>query len=294
MPYIGRSEKFGVRNRFYYTQASGGATSISGNDDAGKGLSFTDGAYVDVALNGVTLVAGTDYNTTTANTIAGLSALSAGDIIEILVYDVFNVADTVSASSGGTFSGGVTMGSTLGVTGALSLQSSNFKMTDLTTNPFYRTGTFTPFYTTGGTTVAYVSDCFSAASYTIQKGDYVRIGDMVHATIFVKLDYSAAAFANGGATGESLAFQGLPFKVKNVTHYYPMTSTIYYSVDAAGGWASYNWVGFGRPDKKDIVLYYSSGGGTVSAVDSVSVYRTGASNHDSEVMVQLTYETDED
>jgi len=118
MPYIGRSEKFGVRNRFYYTQASGGATSISGNDDAGKGLSFTDGAYVDVALNGVTLVAGTDYNTTTANTIAGLSALSAGDIIEILVYDVFNVADTVSATSGGTFSGGVTMGGTLAVTGA--------------------------------------------------------------------------------------------------------------------------------------------------------------------------------
>jgi len=117
MPYIGRSEKFGVRNRFYYTQASGGATSISGNDDAGKSLSFTDGAYVDVALNGVTLVAGTDYNTTTANTIAGLSALSAGDIIEILVYDVFNVADTVSATSGGTFSGGVTMGGTLAVTG---------------------------------------------------------------------------------------------------------------------------------------------------------------------------------
>lgn len=121
MPYIGRSEKFGVRNRFYYTQASGGATSISGNDDAGKSLSFTDGAYVDVALNGVTLVAGTDYNTTTANTIAGLSALSAGDIIEILVYDVFNVADTVSATSGGTFSGGVTMGGTLGVTGNLSV-----------------------------------------------------------------------------------------------------------------------------------------------------------------------------
>lgn len=127
MPYIGRSEKFGVRNRFYYTQASGGATSISGNDDAGKGLSFTDGAYVDVALNGVTLVAGTDYNTTTANTIAGLSALSAGDIIEILVYDVFNVADTVSATSGGTFSGGVA------VTGDLTVDTSTLKV-DSTNN----------------------------------------------------------------------------------------------------------------------------------------------------------------
>jgi len=121
MPYIGRSEKFGVRNRFYYTQSSGGATSISGADDAGKTLTFTDGAYVDVFLNGIALVAGTDYNTTTADTIAGLASLSNGDVIEVLVYDVFNVADTVSASSGGTFSGGVTMGSTLAVTGALTL-----------------------------------------------------------------------------------------------------------------------------------------------------------------------------
>ncbi len=118
MPYIGRSEKFGVRNRFYYTQSSGGATSISGADDAGKALNFTDGAYIDVFLNGIVLVAGTDYNTTTADTIAGLAALSNGDVVEVLVYDVFNVADTVSASSGGTFSGGVTMGSTLSVAGA--------------------------------------------------------------------------------------------------------------------------------------------------------------------------------
>jgi len=133
MPYIGRSEKFGVRNRFYYTQASGGATSISGADDAGKTLTFTDGAYVDVFLNGIALVAGTDYNTTTADTIAGLSALSGGDIIEVLVYDVFNVADTVSASSGGTFSGAITANSGLnvgtikeatGTTDAISIDSS--------------------------------------------------------------------------------------------------------------------------------------------------------------------------
>ena len=114
MPYIGRSEKFGVRNRFYYTQSSGGATSISGADDANKTLNFSDGAYVDVSLNGVALVAGTDYNTTTANTIAGLSALSNGDVVEVIVYDVFNVADTVSASSGGTFSGGVTFAAPFG------------------------------------------------------------------------------------------------------------------------------------------------------------------------------------
>lgn len=118
MPYIGKSPTgTGVRSRYYFT-ASGGETSLSGASDSGATLSFTDGNYVDVSLNGVALVAGTDYNTTTANTIGGLTALSASDIVEILVYDIFTVADTVPASSGGTFSGGVTMGSTLAVTGA--------------------------------------------------------------------------------------------------------------------------------------------------------------------------------
>ena len=115
MPYIGKSPTgTGVRSRYYFT-ASGGETSLSGASDSGATLSFTDGNYVDVSLNGVALVAGTDYNTTTANTIGGLTALSASDIVEILVYDIFTVADTVPASSGGTFSGGVTASSGLNV-----------------------------------------------------------------------------------------------------------------------------------------------------------------------------------
>ena len=110
MSYIGKSPSgTGVRIRYYFTQTSGGATSISGTDDNNKTLSFSDGEYVDVYLNGVSLVAGTDYNTTTANTIGGLSALANGDVIEVVVYDIFTVADTVSQSSGGTFNGGVTI-----------------------------------------------------------------------------------------------------------------------------------------------------------------------------------------
>ena len=62
MPYVGKSPTAnGVRNRFYFTQGSDGATSISGSDDNGKTLTFTDAAYVDVILNGSTLVSGTDY-----------------------------------------------------------------------------------------------------------------------------------------------------------------------------------------------------------------------------------------
>jgi len=92
MPYIGKSPEFGVRERFYYTQTSAGATSISGFDDNGTSLRFTDGNYVDVYLNGVLLVDGVDYGTSTANTISSLSALADGDVIEIVAYDVFNIA----------------------------------------------------------------------------------------------------------------------------------------------------------------------------------------------------------
>ena len=86
----------GVRQRYYFT-ASGSETSLSGTDDNGLTLVFSDGNFVDVMLNGVTLVAGTDYNTATANTIGGLAALSASDVVEVVVYDIFTVADTVSA-----------------------------------------------------------------------------------------------------------------------------------------------------------------------------------------------------
>jgi len=107
MPYIGKSPQFGVRSRFYFT-ATGSETSISGTSDGGTTLIYTDGAYVDVYLNGVLLVAGTDYNTTTANTIGGLAALSANDIVEIIVYDVFSVANTLP-STGGTISGTIVL-----------------------------------------------------------------------------------------------------------------------------------------------------------------------------------------
>lgn len=114
MPYIGRStDGFGVRNRFVYL-ASSGATSVSGADANGATLTFTDGAYVDVYLNGVLLKPTTDYNTSTAGTIAGLSALNTNDEVTVVVYDVFTVADMVSATSGGTFTGNVTFDGGIG------------------------------------------------------------------------------------------------------------------------------------------------------------------------------------
>ena len=110
MPYLGRStDGFGVRDRFVFT-ASGSETSISGADDNSRTLKYEDGTYVDVFMNGVLLLRGTDYNTTTANTIGGLASLAASDVVEIIVYDVFSVSNTV-AQTGGTFTGEVTFNS---------------------------------------------------------------------------------------------------------------------------------------------------------------------------------------
>ena len=119
MAYIGKSPSgTGVRSRFFYTQSTAGATSISGNDDDNRTLTFSDAEYVDVYLNGSLLAKG-DY-TAASNTISGLAALASGDIVEVVVYDIFSVADTVSAKDGGTFSGNVGMQGLTATTGDFS------------------------------------------------------------------------------------------------------------------------------------------------------------------------------
>ena len=116
MAYLGRStDGFGVRDRFVFT-ASGSETSLSGSDDNSRTLKYQDGIYVDVFMNGVLLFRGTDYNTNTANTISGLASLSASDVVEVIVYDVFSVANTVAAS-GGIFTGDVTFDSNVNILG---------------------------------------------------------------------------------------------------------------------------------------------------------------------------------
>jgi len=113
MPYLGKTPSQATRQRYYKT-ASAGDTSVSGTMTTGGTLTFTDGEFVDVSVNGVALVAGTDYNTSTANTIAGLSALSAGDQVEIVVYDTFSVFS-------GDVDSNMNVGGNLSVTGTATL-----------------------------------------------------------------------------------------------------------------------------------------------------------------------------
>ena len=115
MAYIGVSPFNGVRKKHTYT-ATASQTSFSGVGAEGITLSYKDSTFVDVFQNGVKL-GEADYTSTSGTAIVLAQGASLNDIVEVVVYDVFSVADTVSKADGGTFDGNVTMGGTLGVTG---------------------------------------------------------------------------------------------------------------------------------------------------------------------------------
>ena len=123
MAYIGRENNgFGVRSRFIYT-ATGGQTTFN-TDDSGNALSYSDGAYVDVYLNGV-LLDPADYTDTSLTSIVLGSGATASDILEVIVYDVFSVFS-------GTFTTGITAGDAT-ITGDLTVDTTTLKV-DSTNN----------------------------------------------------------------------------------------------------------------------------------------------------------------
>lgn len=106
MPYIGRSLGDGVRARYIYA-ATSGQTTFSGNDANGIALAYSDTLYMDVYQNGVLLKPVTDYASTTGTSVVLVTGASTSDVVEMIVYDSFAVADTVSAANGGSFGGNV-------------------------------------------------------------------------------------------------------------------------------------------------------------------------------------------
>lgn len=80
--------------RFRYV-ATGGQTSVSGTDANGNTLAYTPGLE-EVFINGAAQVRGQDYTATNGTSITGITALIAGDVVEIYAWGVFNVSNTIS------------------------------------------------------------------------------------------------------------------------------------------------------------------------------------------------------
>ena len=101
MPYIGRAQNFGVRSRFVY-QATASQTSFTGSDANSLTLSYPDSLYMDVYQNGVLLKAGTDYTATTGTSVVLGTGATLNDIVEMIVYDTFSVANSYTKTESDT------------------------------------------------------------------------------------------------------------------------------------------------------------------------------------------------
>ena len=101
MPYIGKAPQQGIRNRFIY-QATAGQTTFSGSDANSLTLSHPDGEYVDVYQNGILLKPATDYTSTSGTSVVLVTGASANDVVEIVVYDTFSIANSYTKSEADT------------------------------------------------------------------------------------------------------------------------------------------------------------------------------------------------
>ena len=81
----------GTSARFKFT-VSGTPTTISGADDAGNTLAY-DANFIDVYLNGVKQVNGTDVTVTSGTSLVFASALTNADIVDCVAFGTFQLAN---------------------------------------------------------------------------------------------------------------------------------------------------------------------------------------------------------
>ena len=82
----------------YRFVAAGGETSLTGSDANGATLSYLVGKE-EVYLNGALLVRGQDYTGTDGATISSLTALIAGDTVEIITFVPFAIPTAISSAT---------------------------------------------------------------------------------------------------------------------------------------------------------------------------------------------------
>jgi len=115
MAYLGVSPSNGVRKVHTYT-ATSSQTTFSGAGAENISLSYRDSTYIDVYQNGVKL-GDADYTATSGTSVVLGTGASASDLVVVVVYDVFSVADTVSKTDGGTFDNNINITGNLHITG---------------------------------------------------------------------------------------------------------------------------------------------------------------------------------
>ena len=81
----------GTANRFSYT-ATAGQTTFTGADANGNTLAY-DSGFVDIFLNGIKIVVGTDVTATSGNSVVLATGASVNDTLELIAYGTFTLSN---------------------------------------------------------------------------------------------------------------------------------------------------------------------------------------------------------
>jgi len=138
----------GTSQRYNYT-ATSGQTTFTGSDNNGNTLTY-DAGYIDVYLNGVKLLNGTDVTVTSGSSVVLASGATTGDVVDIVAYGTFSVASLNADNlDSGTVPSARLSGAYTGIT---------------------QTGTLTSFASTG------IDDNATSTAMTIDPSENVVIG----------------------------------------------------------------------------------------------------------------------
>jgi hypothetical protein len=112
--WIAASSAGGASLLEYNYTATAGQTTFSGSDDNSATLAYVASNLI-VTLNGIVLENGTDYTATNGTSIVLTVAAAVDDELNVVAFKSFTTADMVPASTGGTFTGNVSVTGNLGV-----------------------------------------------------------------------------------------------------------------------------------------------------------------------------------
>jgi hypothetical protein len=101
----------GTSARFVYT-ATSGQTTFTGADDNANTLAY-DAGFLDLYLNGIKLINGTDFTATSGTSIVLTVAASTSDVLDIVAYGTFQLANFSINDATDVSTGGVTDGQVL-------------------------------------------------------------------------------------------------------------------------------------------------------------------------------------
>jgi hypothetical protein len=149
--------------RFRYT-AAGGETTISGADDNGLTLSYIVGKE-QVYLNGVLLARTSDYTASNGSSITSLAALTASDIVEIITFTAFELADSIARSVFDA-KGDLIVATSADTPGKLTVGANDtILMADSSTATGLKWSAYDPLPSQGGNTGKYLTTDGSTASW---------------------------------------------------------------------------------------------------------------------------------